>query len=379
MLSRWLHHYNWHRPHHGINKLAPVSRLGFGLLRYRRKAMTDPALHMSCTHRLVIITARHAALIVLLGAFYVGCTGATHAESYPSRPIRLIVPSAPAGAGDTLARELAERVARELHVPVIVENKPGASGVIGTDLVAHAAPDGYTLLLATSATHIIAATMRLKLPYDPLRDFAPVINCAYATSVVVVNATLPVRNLREFIAYARARPDKLNYASSGVGSANHLDTEVFSAIAGVRLTHVPYRGTADGYRALLADEVQVMIGAVTSALPHIRSGKLRALAVLTEVRSPLLPEVPTIAQAGLGSVDVRKWLGLMAPAGTPPEVVARLNRAFETVLHLPTTQAWMEREGFEIAGGSARDFARVLDADVVRWHDTVRGLGIRPQ
>jgi tripartite-type tricarboxylate transporter receptor subunit TctC len=327
----------------------------------------------------MIITARHAALIVLLGAVYVGCTGPTHAQTYPSRTIRIIVPSAPAGAGDALARELAERAARELDVPVIVENKPGASGVIGTDLVAHAAPDGYTLLLATSATHIIAAKMILKLPYDPLRDFAPVINCAYATSVVVVNATLPVHSLREFVAYARARPGKLNYASSGAGSANHLDTEVFSAIADVRLTHVPYRGTADGYRALLADEVQVMFGAVTSALPYIRSGKLRALAVLTELRSPLLPEVPTIAQAGLGRVDVRKWLGVMAPAGTAPEVVALLNRTFDTILHQPTTKAWMEREGFQIAGGSAQDFAHILDTDVVRWRDMVRSLGIRPQ
>lgn len=324
------------------------------------------------------MTARHVALIVLFGAIF-GGTGATHAETYPSRPVRIIVPSAPAGAGDKLARELAERVASELHVPVVVENKPGASGVIGTDLVAHAAPDGYTLLFATSATHIIAANMSAKLPYDPLRDFAPVINCGYATSVVVVNATLPVRSLGEFITYAQARPGKLNYASSGVGSANHLDTEVFSAIADVRLTHVPYRGTADGYRALLADDVQVMFGAVTSALPYIRSGKVRALAVLTGMRSPLLPEVPTIAEAGLGSVDVRKWLGLMAPAGTPPEVVAILNRTVDRILHRSTTQAWMEREGFEIAGGSTQDFQRVLDADVVKWRDAVRRLGIRPE
>jgi tripartite-type tricarboxylate transporter receptor subunit TctC len=320
-----------------------------------------------------------AALLIAGGAFSPAFAASGSAEEYPARPIHIVVPTAPGGAGDLLARELAARLGSALGVSVVVENKPGASGVIGNDAVAHAAPDGYTLLLGTSATHMIAAQLIPKLPYDPLRDFTTVINAGYPTSVIVVSATLPVRTLGEFIAYARERPGKLNYASSGVGSANHLDTEVFAALAGIRLTHVPYRGTADGYRALLADEVQVMFGAVTSAQRYVRSGKLRALAVLTDRRSPLLPDVPTIAQAGLGSVDMRKWFGVLAPAGTPPEIVARLNQTLDAILHQPSTRAWMDREGFEVAGGSPQDFERVLRADEVKWRDTVQKLGLRPE
>jgi tripartite-type tricarboxylate transporter receptor subunit TctC len=298
---------------------------------------------------------------------------------YPSRPIRIIVPSAPGGAGDVIARFVGDELATALHATVVVDNRPGGSGVIGSDLVARAAPDGYTLLFATSATHIIAAHALGKLPYDPLKDFTPVINVGYATSVVVVNAALPVATLAEFIAYAKARPGELNYASSGGGSANHLDTEVFAALSGIRLTHVPYRGTAEGYRALLNDEVQLMFGAITSALPYIEAGKLRPLVVLVDRRSPLLPDVPTIAQAGLASVDVRKWLGLVAPAGTAPEIIERLNRALDTALHRPKVRAWMDRQGIDLAGGSVSDFDAVLRADFKKWGETVRGLQLRPE
>ena len=239
--------------------------------------------------------------------------GVLHAQDYPSRTIRIVVPSARGGAGDSIARLLAERLGSVLRTPVIVENRPGASGLVGNEYAMRSPADGYTLLFATSATHVITAFTMDRLPYDPQRDFTPVINAAYATSVMVVASTLPVVTLRDFIAYARARPRQLYYASSGVGSANHVDTEVFAALAGISLIHIPYRGTADGYRALLADEVQVMFGAVTSALPHVEGGRLRALAVLTDQRSPVLPEVPTLAEAGLPDVDVRKWLGLVAP------------------------------------------------------------------
>jgi len=218
-----------------------------------------------------------------------------------------------------------------------------------------------------------------RLPYDPVRDFTPVINIAWATSVIVVSSALPVATLGDFVDYARARPGRIYYASSGVGSANHVDTEAFAAVAGLKLSHVPYRGTADGYRALLAGEVQMMFGAVTSALPYVRAGNVRALAVLTDARSPVLPEVPTLSEAGLRNVDVRKWLGVLAPAGTPPEIVARLNRTLDDILHEPDVRAWMDRQGLEVAGGSSADFDRVLRGDVVKWGDTVRRLGLRPE
>ncbi|HZI85108.1 MAG TPA: tripartite tricarboxylate transporter substrate binding protein [Casimicrobiaceae bacterium] len=306
-------------------------------------------------------------------------TAAQLPAEYPSRPIRIIVPSAPGGAGDVIARFVGEALATELHATVIVENRAGGSGVIGNDLAANAPPDGYTLLFATSATHIISAHAIAKLPYDPLRDFVPVINVGYATSVVVVNSALPIASLQELIAYARAHPGELNYASSGTGSANHIDTEVFASLAGIRLTHVPYRGTADGYRALLNNEVQLMFGAITSALPYIEAGRVRPLVVLVDRRSPLLPDVPTIAQAGLPSVDVRKWLGLVAPAATPPRIVERLNRTLDAILHEPKTRSWMDRQGLELAGGSASDFDAVLRADFAKWDGLVRRLGLRPE
>jgi tripartite-type tricarboxylate transporter receptor subunit TctC len=289
------------------------------------------------------------------------------------------VPTAPGGAGDLIARYVAEELAAALKATVVVENRSGGSGVIGNDLVAHAPADGYTLLFATSATHIIAARTLAHLPYDPLRDFTPVIDIGYATSVVVVNAGLPIRSLGDLIDYARAHPGELNYASSGAGSANHVDTEAFAAVAGIRLTHIPYRGTADGYRALLNNEVQVMFGAITSALPYIQAGRVRPLAVLVDRRSPLLPDVPTIAEAGLPSVDVRKWMGLVAPTATPPAIVARLNGALAAVLREPRVGEWMERQGIAIAGGSASDFDAVIKADFAKWDATVRRLRLRAE
>lgn len=306
-------------------------------------------------------------------------TGALHAQDYPARPIRIIVPTAPSGAIDMTARLLAERVGSVLQASVVVENKPGASGLIANDYVARAPPDGYTLLLASSATHVITAYTMAKLPYDPQRDFVPVINVAYATSVVVVSTKVSVSTLRELVDYARGRPNQLHYASSGVGSANHVDTEAFAALTGIELTHVPYRGTADGYRALLADEVQLMFGAVTSALPHVQAGRVRALAVLTDKRSPVFPDVPTLAEAGLRNIDVRKWLGLVAPAGTPPAIVDRVNQALNGILREPPVRAWMDRQGLEVAGGTPDDFERVLHADFLKWGETVRKLRIRAE
>ena len=306
------------------------------------------------------------------------CRGGEAGE-YPSHPIRVIVPTAPGGAGDLLARRFGEALAASLHTPVVVENRPGGSGVIGNELAARAPADGYTLLFATSATHIIAAYTIANLRYDPLKAFTPVFNVGYAISVLVVSRSLPVRTVQELVGYARTRPGLLHYASSGVGSANHVDTAVFASVAGIDLVHVPYRGTADGYRALLTDEVQIMFGAITSALPYVQDGRLRALAVLTDHRSPLLPDVPTIAQAGLDSVDVRKWLGFVAPAGTPPEIVERLNLALNKILDGPRMRAWLESEGMERAGGSPRDFDALIRADYAKWGRTLGELRLRSQ
>ena len=312
--------------------------------------------------------------IVLVCALASPAHAATESR-YPSKTVRILVPTAVGGAGDMLARYLGDRLEAALKVPVFVENRPGASGLIGTEIAARAPADGYTILYGATPTHVLAPLM-MRAPFDPLRDFRAVFLAAYSTSVIVVNERVPVHTLAEFIAYAKARPGELNYASSGVGSANHIDTEVFNDVAGLRMVHVPYRGAADGYRALAADEVQMMFGAVTSALPAITAGKARALAVLTDVRSPVLPDVPTLAEAGLRNVDVRKWHGLLVPASTPDEVVTFLNATLEKIVREPEARAWIERQGYEVVGGSAESFARYLERDEHKWRAIVDRLGL---
>jgi tripartite-type tricarboxylate transporter receptor subunit TctC len=262
-----------------------------------------------------------------------------------------------------------------LRVSVVVENRPGAGGLIGTEIAARAPADGYTILFGATPTHVLAPLL-VRANFDPMRDFTAVFNAAYTTSVLVVNDRIPASTVAELVAYARARPGVLNYASSGVGSANHIDTEVFMDVAGVELVHIPYRGTADGYRALAADEVQLMFGAVTSALPAITAGKARPLAVLTSMRSPMLPQVPTLAEAGLRDVDVRKWQGFLVPAGTPAEIVALLNAAFEKIVREPAVRDWIERQGYEVAGGSAERFAQFLVRDEQKWRAIIDRLGL---
>ncbi len=318
-----------------------------------------------------IVVRTLAVLVVALAPFAKTAAAGEAAADFPSRPIHLVVPSAPAGAIDALAREIATRLSQRLGVPVVVENRAGASGIVGTEAVAHAVPDGYTLLLATSATHAIASAVAGVVRYDPVSDFDPVIDLVFATSVVVVDRSMPVATLGDLVRHAHAHPGALAYASSGAGSANHLDMEVLSALTGMTLLHVPYRGTADGYRALLAGEVQVTIGAVTSALPYLESGRLRALAVMAQRRSPLLPDVPTLVEAGAAEADVRKWMGVMAPARTPPAVIERLHAALAAILASPDVASWLAAHGFEPAGGAPEDFRRTLELDVPRWKRVV--------
>jgi len=311
-------------------------------------------------------------VILLLCAAPLHAVGASDPAAFPDRPIHLIVPSAPAGAGDALAREVATRLARTLNVGVLVDNRPGAGGVVGTELAARATPDGYTLLLATSATHLIAAIVSGTTRYDPVADFEPVINLAYATSVIVVSRDAPVRTLDELTRYSRARPGVLAYASSGAGSANHLDMEVLCALTGMSLLHVPYRGTADGYRALIAGDVQVMVGAITSALPHIQAGNVRPLAVMSQRRYPLLPDVPTMTEVGVGAADVQKWLGIVAPAGTPQPVIHRLHAALAEIVASPDMSEWLRANGFESAAGSRAEFATRIAGDLDKWRGIVQ-------
>ena len=314
------------------------------------------------------------------GPFATPAAAAEAADAlYPSRPIHIVVPQAAGGAVDIVTRMLADRIAAALNCTVVVENKPGANGVIGTQAVKDAAPDGYTLLAASSSTHAMAPHTMRQIPYDALNDFVPIVNVAYTIKVVMVSPALPVRTLAEFIAYARDRPGVLNYGSTGFGSSTHLDVELFAADTGLRLVHVPYRSAPQHNQALVNNEVQLVIGSLTTALGLLQSGKLRALAIVSDRRTPLLPDVPTIEEAGLRGFDVRTWIGLVARSGTPERIVETLNRTVNDALREPSVQRWIGALGLGLIGGTPVQFERQLRSDYAHWGEVVTRLGLPPE
>jgi len=314
----------------------------------------------------------------ILAAIALGASPAS-GETYPSKPIRLVVPFPPSGATDIIARTLAQRLGEALGASIVVDNRPGAGGTIGSDIVAKSAPDGYTLLMATTSTHSIAPSLYPKLPYVVERDFAPVIHVADATNILVVTPSLPAANVRELIALAKARPGVLNYASSGNGTIVHLTAELFASSAGIKLTHVPYKGTALALTDLMSGQVSILFDNIVSALPHVRDGKLKALAVTSAQRSPLVPDVPTVAESGLPGFVSDTYFGMFAPAATPPDVVARLNAAINRILHTPEFQERLATLGAQPAGGTPEQFAAIVRSETAKWSAVVRESGARAE
>ena len=299
-----------------------------------------------------------------------------HAQTYPSRPIRLIVPQSAGGSTDLVARPLARLLGEALGQSMIVDNRPGAGSVIGTDLVAKAAPDGYTLL-AVAASFTISPSLYPRLPFDPARDFEPITLLASLPNILVVQRSLPVKSVQEFIALARSRPGQLNYGSSGVGTGTHLSMEWLKHMAGIQLVHVPYKGGAPAVNALLAGEVQVNCATISTALPHVKAGTLRALAVTTARRSAAAPEVPTLAESGLPDYDYSSWIGLLAPAKTPRAIVARLATAAARTARTPEIASILALEGAEPVGNSPEEFAVVIRTEIGRWQKLVGSAGIK--
>jgi tripartite-type tricarboxylate transporter receptor subunit TctC len=298
------------------------------------------------------------------------------AQGYPSKPIRLVVPFPAGGATDLLARSLAQRLGQGLGQPVLVENKSGGGGSLGSAEVAKTAPDGYTLLIATSSTHAIGPHLNPKLPYKttgPNSDFTPIAHVADATNVLLVPMDLPVANVKELVAYAKARPGQLNYASSGNGTIVHLTTEAFKSRSGIYVTHISYRGTALAIPDLVSNKVQILFDSIVSGMPHVKDGKLRALAVTGRTRSGLAPELPTVAESGLPGFVSTTWFGIYGPRGLPPDIAAKLNAEFNKAMQAAEVRERFVRLGADVAAANTpAQFAAMVQADSDRWAALIR-------
>jgi tripartite-type tricarboxylate transporter receptor subunit TctC len=322
---------------------------------------------------------RRALLRALLLAATALAVPAAHAQAYPSRPVRLVVPFLPGGSADILGRALAQKLSDGLGQPVVVENRPGAGTAIAAELVAKAPADGYTLMLGTVSSHAINPALNPKLPFDPLRDFTPVAPVASIPFALLVHPSVPARTVPELIAYARSRPGKLDYSSAGNGTSNHLAGELFEAMTGTHMVHIPYRGSAPALQDLIAGRVSVMFDLVLTAAPHVRSGAVRALAVTGAKRSAALPDVPTVAESGLPGYEVSAWFGVFAPAGLPRPVVDRLNAEVARALAAPDLQQRLVSQGAEPLAGSPDQFAAYLKSEVAKWGKVVRDAGVQPE
>ena len=320
--------------------------------------------------RAVAVLVRSMALGVLLAG------GMAHAQDYPTRPIRVIVPFSPGGAVDGPTRVIAQELSRRLGQQVTIDNRPGAGATIGSEAVAKAAPDGYTLLLA-SQTNAISATLYSKLGFNPMEDFAAVSLLGREPGVLVVNPALPVRTVAELIDYVKKNPGKVDYASSGNGSGQHLFAELFNSMAGIRMNHVPYRGSGQATTDLLSGQVQVSIPGVAGMMGHIRSGKLRALAVTGTRRSPQLRDVPTLDEAGVSGYAAYVWMGVMAPRGTPAPVIALLRRELVAALAAPEVRTYMDNASMETVGSTPVEFEAFYRQEKDRWAAIIRDTGAK--
>jgi tripartite-type tricarboxylate transporter receptor subunit TctC len=305
--------------------------------------------------------------------------GRAQQAEYPVRALRLIVPFPPGGATDLSARAVAERLGQRLGQPVVVENKSGASGTIGADAAARAPADGYTLLLATVGTHAIGRSLNPDLPYDPVADFTPVILLSKTPNVLVVPSELPVTSVAELLALARAEPGALAYGSSGSGTSTHLSAALFESLAGVRLQHVPYRGSGPMLLDLMSGQVSLAFDNLSGAIGHIRSGRLRALAVTTAVRAAVLPDVPTLAEVGVQGYEASYWNAVFVPAATPAPIAERLSRELDAVLRAPETRDFFAGQGAEAGGGTPAELAAFLRAETAKWAEVVRISGAKSE
>jgi tripartite-type tricarboxylate transporter receptor subunit TctC len=311
-------------------------------------------------------------------AFIATTANAASGQAYPAKPVRLIVPSSAGGGTDIVARIITPDLSRRLGQQVVVENRAGAGTMIGIEAAARSAPDGYTLLMGLSTLAINSALYK-KVPYDPVRDFAPITQAVSSASIIVVHPSIPVKSVKELIAFARARAGQLNYASAGVGTYPHMTMELFLSMAKLKMEHIPYKGTGPAMIDMIAGQVSTMAATILTGMPHIRSGRLRPLGITSVGRSPIVPEIPTVAEAGLPGFESVQWYGMLAPARTPKEIVTRLHAEMTRILQQPDVKERFAGDGADPVGNTPEEFARYIQSELVKWAKVAREAGIKPE
>ena len=322
---------------------------------------------------------RNTTIACLLAAMTMPALAAENAQTYPSKPIRLVVPFTPGGSTDILARVIGMKLTEAWGKQVVIDNRPGAGGNIGVDLVAKSLPDGYTLVMGHIGTFGVNPTLYPKLPYDSIRDFQPITLVALVPNMLSVNPSLPVKSVKELIALAKAKPGTINFGSGGNGSAAHLAGEYFKLMTKTEITHIPYRGTSPAVTDLIAGQIQMIITGVPPTLNFVKTGKLRALAVATSKRLALLPDLPTIAEAGVPGYEATQWYGVLAPAGTPRPIVDKLNAEMAKAIKGPDVREKLAADAAEPVGNSPEEFGAFIKKEIARWAPVVKASGARPE
>jgi len=317
-----------------------------------------------------------AATLLATAALHIGSAAA---QAYPVKPIRLLVPFPPGGSTDIVARIVAQKLSSQLGQAMVVENRGGAGGTIGTAVVAKAAPDGYSLLVGSTSTHVVAPSVYAKLEYDPVKDFAPISLMAVSPYLLVVHPAVQAKTLKELVGLLRAQPGRLNYASAGIGSTTHLSMEMLKFASETFALHIPYNGNGPAGAAVIAGQVEILFGSLPAVLPHVKSGRVRALAVGTLKRSPSLPEVPTVAESGYPGFDASLWLAILAPAGTPAPIIERLNKEIVAAVAAPDTRDLLDKAGAEVLTSTPGELAAMIRDGVPKYAKIVKTAGVQAQ
>lgn len=321
----------------------------------------------------------HFRSVVVAIALIASTSGFAQTPAYPSRPIRMVVPFAPGGNADTITRTASQKVAEAVGQQIVIDNRSGANGNIGMEIVARATPDGYTIVLGYIANVAIAPSLVAKLPYDVIKDYAPITQLASSPNIIVVHVSVPARNMKELVALSKAKPQSINFSSAGVASVGHLAGEMFNTVLGAQFQHVPYKGSAQGVIDLVAGQIQMLIGGMSSVMPHIKAGRLRSIAVTGAQRSSAVPDVPTVAESVLPGFEATAWYGLLAPAQTPRTITTRLHSEYAKALALPEVKQRLENLGFEIVASPPDAFAAYIKTEIAKWAKVVKASGAKAQ